>query len=112
MLITAIIDTPKVSAISEIVLRIATTYPQAIMYSYRLSKENYRNTQSTSTDETKFLIDQLDRLLLNDPLVDKFLAGIYFCLIKETIVNEGKICLIHLTRVIKSECSISHYGVL
>lgn len=76
MLITANVDTPKVSAISEIILRIATTYPQAIMYSYRLSKENYRNTQSTSTDETEFLIDQLDRLLLNHPLVDKFLAGI------------------------------------
>lgn len=78
VLITANIDTPKVLAISEIILRIATTYPQAIMYSYRLSKDNYCNSESISADKTKLLMEQLDKLLLNDPLVDKFLAGIQF----------------------------------
>ncbi|CAG9767394.1 unnamed protein product [Ceutorhynchus assimilis] len=62
-------DCPKVEALSEIILRIARTYPQAIMYSYRLSKETYSNV-----DEN--LIEELDRLLLSDPVVDKFLTAL------------------------------------
>lgn len=36
------IDSSKVSIIKPLVLKIAKTYPQSIMYAYRLSKENYK----------------------------------------------------------------------
>ena len=37
------LDSPKISAVAPLVLKIAKTYPQAIMYAYRLSKENYKS---------------------------------------------------------------------
>ncbi|XP_050298315.1 DNA-dependent protein kinase catalytic subunit-like isoform X2 [Anthonomus grandis grandis] len=70
------VDTPKIAAISEIILKIAKTYPQAIIYSYRLSKENFSNTDNLDQEETKNLIDELDRLLLSDSRVDKFLEAL------------------------------------
>ncbi|XP_066140487.1 DNA-dependent protein kinase catalytic subunit-like [Euwallacea fornicatus] len=70
------VDTRKVTAISDIILRIAKTYPQAIMYSYRLSKENYSQTHSEFSEETKLLTNELDALLLHDVLVDQFLSAL------------------------------------
>lgn len=35
------VDTNKIFAIADIIEKIACTYPQSIMYAYRLSKENY-----------------------------------------------------------------------
>ncbi|XP_066255512.1 DNA-dependent protein kinase catalytic subunit-like [Euwallacea similis] len=70
------VDTPKVTAISGIILKIAKTYPQAIMYSYRLSKENYLQTHSEFSEEMRHLTNELDALLLHDPLVDQFLSAL------------------------------------
>ncbi|KAH1016070.1 hypothetical protein HUJ04_007350, partial [Dendroctonus ponderosae] len=70
------VDSSKLTAISNIILRIARTYPQAIMYSYRLFKENYRNSCQRCVEERMQLIDELDLLLLSDPLVDKFLKAL------------------------------------
>lgn len=37
----AVVDTNKIFAITDIIEKIASTYPQSAMYAYRLSKENY-----------------------------------------------------------------------
>lgn len=52
----AIVDTAKVCAISGIILNIAKTYPQSIMYAYRLSKENYCMGQNVVGKDTIDLI--------------------------------------------------------
>ncbi|XP_008199943.2 DNA-dependent protein kinase catalytic subunit [Tribolium castaneum] len=68
------IDSSKVTVIKPLVLKIATTYPQAIMYAYRLSKENYKCEQR----EAKELIETLDELLLTDEGANKFLKALSF----------------------------------
>ncbi|KAJ8918257.1 hypothetical protein NQ315_014127 [Exocentrus adspersus] len=72
------LDSKKIHALSKIVIRIAETYPQAIMYPYRLSKEHYRFTDSEIADTTRQLINKLDNLLLNDPMVDMFLKALSY----------------------------------
>ncbi|KAF7267164.1 hypothetical protein GWI33_019585 [Rhynchophorus ferrugineus] len=74
--ILAIVDSNKVTAISEIILRIAKTYPQAIMYVYRLSKDNYKYTNCLKQNEVNDLIKKLDELLLCYPIVDTFLEAL------------------------------------
>lgn len=49
------VDTEKIFAIAEIVEKIAISYPQSIMYAYRLSKENYSIENKT---ETRKLIER------------------------------------------------------
>ncbi|KAJ3652171.1 hypothetical protein Zmor_018159 [Zophobas morio] len=68
------LDSPKISAVAPLVLKIAKTYPQAIMYAYRLSKENYKS------DYTEFneLIEKLDNILLSDSRIDEFLKALPF----------------------------------
>lgn len=51
--ILANIDSPKVGAFTHLILKIAKTYPQAIMYAYRLSKENYKCDSEESRDLIK-----------------------------------------------------------
>ncbi|XP_030758783.1 DNA-dependent protein kinase catalytic subunit-like [Sitophilus oryzae] len=70
------VDSDKVTAISDLVLRIAETYPQAIMYSYRLSKENYTNTDNLLKKQVTQLINRLNDVLLNNPVIDKFLTAL------------------------------------
>ncbi|KAJ3665343.1 hypothetical protein Zmor_000841 [Zophobas morio] len=68
------VDSPKISAVAPLVLKIAKTYPQAIMYAYRLSKENYKS----ESEEFNELIEKLDNILLSDSRIDEFLKALSF----------------------------------
>ncbi|KAJ8958552.1 hypothetical protein NQ314_006391 [Rhamnusium bicolor] len=72
------VDSQKIFAISKVIIRIAEAYPQAIMYPYRLSKENYNFKDNNVADEARFLINSLDKLLLSDEMVDKFLRALSY----------------------------------
>lgn len=61
----------NVSAVSDIVEKIAVKYPQSIMYAYRLSKDNFIPNTEADT-----LIEKLDELLLSDELVNLFLKAL------------------------------------
>lgn len=52
------LDTRKIYALSKIIVRIAETYPQAIMYPYRLSKEHYRFMDSDVATDAQLLINK------------------------------------------------------
>lgn len=55
----AYLNTEKIFAISPIVQRIAETYPQAIMFHYRLSRESYNKSQCTIiSSELQLLTDR------------------------------------------------------
>ncbi|XP_023014378.2 DNA-dependent protein kinase catalytic subunit [Leptinotarsa decemlineata] len=72
------VDSPKICAISKIIERIAETYPKAIMYPYRLSKENYKFNDENIKSEVQKLTDRLDELLLKDEAVNKFLRALSY----------------------------------
>ncbi|CAH1171231.1 unnamed protein product [Phaedon cochleariae] len=68
------VDSSKISAVSKMIMRIAETYPQSIMYPYRLSRMNY----DFSNASVKLLTNRLDDLLLKDEMINKFLQALSF----------------------------------
>lgn len=42
----AYLNSDKIFALSKIIMKIAETYPQAIMFPYRLSRETYSNGEN------------------------------------------------------------------
>ncbi|KAG5877906.1 hypothetical protein JTB14_011622 [Gonioctena quinquepunctata] len=89
------VDSPKVFAISKIIKRIAETYPQAIMYPYRLSRENYKFTDENIVAEAKVLTDRLDELLLENATVNKFLKALSY------VSMPVGILIYHLAKILK-----------
>lgn len=97
------VDGEKIFAVAEIVEKIAVTYPQAIMYAYRLSKKNY--SLENSNTETLRLIQRcvfklcrllflltfafrLDELLLTDDLINTFLKALSCVTIPSNILGD------------------------
>lgn len=85
-----LVDTSNVDVVASIILRIAHSYPQSIMYAYRLSKENYK-TGSMNIDASvliekfvritlfffgNFNVFRLDKLLLSDHRINLFLKAL------------------------------------
>ncbi|GJQ83173.1 hypothetical protein Trydic_g18200 [Trypoxylus dichotomus] len=68
------LDTPNITVIFPIVERIAKTYPQAVMYPYRLSKQKYAFPDPIKSygEQATARLDEL----LGDPFVDKFLSAL------------------------------------
>lgn len=58
------VDSSKIFAISGIIKKIAETYPQAIMYPYRLSKESYKFNITEISTELKALTDRFSIIYL------------------------------------------------
>lgn len=67
----------KVFALYNLLLTIAKTYPQSIMYAYRLSKENFKTPENAEVlNKMANLTKCLDDLLLKDSNVNKFLDAL------------------------------------
>jgi DNA-dependent protein kinase catalytic subunit len=92
------VDTQKVSAIGPLIIRIANTYPQAVMFAYRLSKENYNCENMESIN----LIKKLDEILLGDERVDNFLSALSYVGIPASI-------LLYYVRKIKKACHLGNF---
>ncbi|XP_056648968.1 DNA-dependent protein kinase catalytic subunit-like isoform X1 [Diorhabda sublineata] len=80
------VDSSKLFAISDVIRRIAETYPQAIMYPYRISKDNYKFTDNEVRVEAASLIERLDELLLKDENVNKFLKALSYVSVPANIL--------------------------
>ncbi|CAG9832446.1 unnamed protein product [Diabrotica balteata] len=80
------VDSPKVFVVSKLIQRIADTYPQAIMYPYRLSKENYNFKDDGVQSEAEILIERLDKQLLKDEKINKFLKALSYASIPANIL--------------------------
>lgn len=52
------VDTPKIFSLQNIIIKIATAYPQAITYAYRLSKEKYKFNDDAVGDLGKELVER------------------------------------------------------
>ncbi|VEN60084.1 unnamed protein product [Callosobruchus maculatus] len=80
--ILASMDSSKIFALSDIIIRIAETYPQAIVYPYRLSREKITSESGgLETDKRTYVKARLDELLLKDEAVNSFLRALsYVCL--------------------------------
>ncbi|CAH1962380.1 unnamed protein product [Acanthoscelides obtectus] len=80
--ILANMDSSKIFALSDIIIRIAETYPQAIIYPYRLSREtNIVENDGLETDKRIYVKSRLDELLLKNEVVNCFLKALsYVCL--------------------------------
>ncbi|KAL3276778.1 hypothetical protein HHI36_012145 [Cryptolaemus montrouzieri] len=84
------LNSEKVYAIGSIVIRIAELYPQAIMYPYRLSKENF----NSNNEYFSSLIEKMDSLLLNEE-VNIFLKALGNVSVPDSILKY------HVRRIIK-----------
>ncbi|KAK9874531.1 hypothetical protein WA026_005374 [Henosepilachna vigintioctopunctata] len=76
-------------AVGDILLNIAHQYPHALMYSYRLSRENFVNSCFAGD-----IIQQLDKLLLNH-VTDMFLKAI------GNVVTPSSLLLYYINRIIE-----------
>ncbi|XP_069690626.1 DNA-dependent protein kinase catalytic subunit-like isoform X3 [Periplaneta americana] len=73
----ACLDTPVGPVLYDLVLSLAQTYPQALIYAFPLSREKY-NLERRET-RLKDLVYQLESILFSNPLVDTFLRA-FSCL--------------------------------
>ncbi|XP_045466048.1 DNA-dependent protein kinase catalytic subunit-like isoform X2 [Harmonia axyridis] len=64
-------NSDNIYAIDSIIMRISETYPQAIMYAYRLSRENFEKPNQHLSE----IVIRMDGLLLNEDL-DIFLRAL------------------------------------
>nr|CAH7756351.1 unnamed protein product [Callosobruchus chinensis] len=80
--ILASMDSSKIFALSDIIIRIAETYPQAIVYPYRLSRERITSESGgLETEKRTYVKSRLDELLLKNETVNSFLKALsYVCL--------------------------------
>lgn len=67
----AFIGSPKTEAVGKLLVKLAETYPNALQYSYRLTKQSMDDLNTVS----KALCDCLDNLLDN-PLIDTLLESL------------------------------------
>ncbi|KAF5289822.1 hypothetical protein FQA39_LY14977 [Lamprigera yunnana] len=89
------LDTICIHAIDTIVLEIAKTYPQAIMFPYKISKEKYKFESPDLECLGKELIKKLNNLLLPGELLDTFLKAL------GSVTPPVKILLYHIKRLKK-----------
>lgn len=67
--IPQLLANPNLHATSKIILRISQTYPQAIMYAYRITRSKFQCQDSE-------LLQQLDELLLKDATITNLLKSL------------------------------------
>lgn len=72
------VDSEKVTSLKKIISNIAENYPQSIMYAYRLSKEKYSFENSEAGKIGLNLIEQLNELLLSNPIIESLLKSLSF----------------------------------
>ncbi|KAF5300806.1 hypothetical protein FQR65_LT09109 [Abscondita terminalis] len=70
------LDNSCVHAIDNIVLNLAKTYPQAMMFSYRISREKYNFEPGSIENVGRVLMQKLNELLLPGELVENFLKAL------------------------------------
>ncbi|KAK7790685.1 hypothetical protein R5R35_009591 [Gryllus longicercus] len=78
--ILACLDKPIGQALHQIVLRVAEAYPQAVTWPYHISLEKY-NTNCIP----QIVLDQLNLLLMQNPLIEMFLKAMS-CLAQPEII--------------------------
>lgn len=66
----------KSSLIENILIKIAETYPQAIMHHYRLFRAKSKTTDQEQDSTISILIQKLDHLLLSNPTINKLLKAL------------------------------------
>ncbi|KAK3580733.1 hypothetical protein CHS0354_005741 [Potamilus streckersoni] len=74
----ALLDKPEAPAVQQILLNIASTYPQAVIYPFKLSREGYCFKNTPQDKKNKAVVEQLSTLLGDEkvPLVAKFVRAL------------------------------------
>ncbi|KAL3877683.1 hypothetical protein ACJMK2_035352, partial [Sinanodonta woodiana] len=74
----ALLDKPEAPAVQQILLNIASTYPQAVVYPFKLSREGYCFKNTPQDKKNKVVVEQLSTILDDEkmPLVAKFVRAL------------------------------------
>ncbi|KAK6170524.1 hypothetical protein SNE40_018898 [Patella caerulea] len=74
----ALMDKVEASAVQPILLQLATDYPQAVVYPFRISCEGFEFDNSTQGKKNKQSVEKLASLLTEErvPLVGKFISAL------------------------------------
>nr|CAD7397905.1 unnamed protein product [Timema poppensis] len=71
----ASLDTPVGLALGDLILRLATSYPKAVIYPFYISSDKYKFKDGESSHHTRCLIDRLKGVLQTSSLQDTLLKA-------------------------------------
>nr|CAD7432144.1 unnamed protein product [Timema monikensis] len=71
----ASLDTPVGLALGDLILRLATSYPKAVIYPFYISSDKYKFKDGESAHHTRCLIDRLKGVLKTSSLQDTLLKA-------------------------------------